>query len=451
MTHGHRPADALARRSVGRRIHAPPLAEEAAAGPRRAAPTRCPASTARGCSRSPRATTSSRAWSRRAGARWSLRHGPIARRALPPLATPGWTLLVQGVDLHDDAAHRAAASAFASSPDARLDDVMVLVRERRRRRRPARRFVRRVPAAGRRAGGAGASAASRDTRLRDDVPLKMLAGFEAEPRSGCSSPATCSTCRRAGATTASPIGECITALDRLSRAGRRRARAPTSLQRLADAARDATTTRARHAATALSRRGRSRRPIGRRAFRASLQRFADAAVERAARPIARPRAARARRGAERAQAGHLVRARGAGAGAPARDRRSTAARRMLYDERSRLRQRRVVSRRRPRCDTDAPPRRRGAGSTPASVAPAERRGARRCSADWLERRLVRGATRRSTRRPTMNDDSIDPDRLARRVPRRRPRRLFTRPTSTARARSASSIPTSPTGRSTSAR
>src|SRR6478735_8886492 len=42
----------------------------------------------------------------RAGARWSVRHGPISRRALPALATPRWTLLVQGVDLHDDAAHR---------------------------------------------------------------------------------------------------------------------------------------------------------------------------------------------------------------------------------------------------------------------------------------------------------------------------------------------------------
>src|SRR5436190_5037763 len=42
----------------------------------------------------------------RVGARWSVRHGPLARRALPPLATPRWSLLVQGVDLHDDAAHR---------------------------------------------------------------------------------------------------------------------------------------------------------------------------------------------------------------------------------------------------------------------------------------------------------------------------------------------------------
>ena len=37
----------------------------------------------------------------RAGARWTVRPGPIARRALPTLATQAWTLLVQGVDLHD--------------------------------------------------------------------------------------------------------------------------------------------------------------------------------------------------------------------------------------------------------------------------------------------------------------------------------------------------------------
>ena len=33
---------------------------------------------------------------------WQFRRGPFARRALPPLRAPGWTLLVQGVDLHDD-------------------------------------------------------------------------------------------------------------------------------------------------------------------------------------------------------------------------------------------------------------------------------------------------------------------------------------------------------------
>lgn len=55
---------------------------------------------------------------------WKLRHGPFARRSLPALHRPGWTLLVQGVDLHQDAAHRFL-NGFRFVPDARLDDVMV--------------------------------------------------------------------------------------------------------------------------------------------------------------------------------------------------------------------------------------------------------------------------------------------------------------------------------------
>jgi 50S ribosomal protein L16 3-hydroxylase len=55
---------------------------------------------------------------------WALRHGPIPRRALPPLKQPGWTLLVQGVDLHV-AAGRDLLSRFRFVPDARLDDLMV--------------------------------------------------------------------------------------------------------------------------------------------------------------------------------------------------------------------------------------------------------------------------------------------------------------------------------------
>ena len=55
--------------------------------------------------------------------RWSLRHGPFARRGLPALKSPRWTLLVQGADLHLDAAHRLLGN-FRFVPDARLDDVM---------------------------------------------------------------------------------------------------------------------------------------------------------------------------------------------------------------------------------------------------------------------------------------------------------------------------------------
>jgi 50S ribosomal protein L16 3-hydroxylase len=60
----------------------------------------------------------------RAGRQWQVRHGPFARRTLPPLAAPGWTLLVQGLDLHVPAAH-AMLDAFRFVPAARLDDLMV--------------------------------------------------------------------------------------------------------------------------------------------------------------------------------------------------------------------------------------------------------------------------------------------------------------------------------------
>ena len=55
---------------------------------------------------------------------WRVRTGPFARRALPPIGRPGWTLLVQGVNL----LHRPAQKLlqqFRFVPDARLDDLMV--------------------------------------------------------------------------------------------------------------------------------------------------------------------------------------------------------------------------------------------------------------------------------------------------------------------------------------
>ncbi|HJR68988.1 MAG TPA: cupin domain-containing protein [Gammaproteobacteria bacterium] len=55
---------------------------------------------------------------------WTLEHGPFARSAFPVRSRPGWTLLVQGVDLHDDAAH-TLLQRFRFVPDARLDDLMV--------------------------------------------------------------------------------------------------------------------------------------------------------------------------------------------------------------------------------------------------------------------------------------------------------------------------------------
>jgi 50S ribosomal protein L16 3-hydroxylase len=109
---------------------------------------------------------------------WKLAHGPFARGSLPSPARPRWTLLVQGVDLHDDSA-RELLDAFRFVPDARLDDVMVswasdgggvgphvdsydvflLQAQGRRRWLIARRF---------------------DAALRRDAPLKVLRRFAPE-------------------------------------------------------------------------------------------------------------------------------------------------------------------------------------------------------------------------------------------------------------------------------
>ncbi len=60
----------------------------------------------------------------REGRRWQLDHGPFARRQLPPVEQRNWTLLVQGVNLHVDAASDLL-SQFRFVPDARLDDLMI--------------------------------------------------------------------------------------------------------------------------------------------------------------------------------------------------------------------------------------------------------------------------------------------------------------------------------------
>ena len=41
----------------------------------------------------------------RKGAKWNLKKGPMGRKSLPSLKTPDWTVLIQGVDLHNDAVH----------------------------------------------------------------------------------------------------------------------------------------------------------------------------------------------------------------------------------------------------------------------------------------------------------------------------------------------------------
>jgi 50S ribosomal protein L16 3-hydroxylase len=117
----------------------------------------------------------------REGMRWSLRRGPLSRRALPLLSAPQWTLLVQGLDLHVPAAHELLAR-FRFVPDARLDDVMLSYASQ--------------------GGGVGPHTDAYDVFLlqttgrrrwrfapcprpvwRDDVPLKMLARLPAQARS----------------------------------------------------------------------------------------------------------------------------------------------------------------------------------------------------------------------------------------------------------------------------
>ncbi len=106
---------------------------------------------------------------------WRLRPGPFAR--LPSRQRPGWTVLVQGVDLHLPAG-RALLDRFRCIPDARIDDLMISV--------------------ARDGGGVGPHVDSYDVfrlqapgrrrwrvapptrwRFEADVPLRVIADFEA--------------------------------------------------------------------------------------------------------------------------------------------------------------------------------------------------------------------------------------------------------------------------------
>ena len=53
---------------------------------------------------------------------WQMQHGPL--ESLPAREQPGWSLLVQGVNLYDAAAD-ALLRQFRFVPDARLDDLMI--------------------------------------------------------------------------------------------------------------------------------------------------------------------------------------------------------------------------------------------------------------------------------------------------------------------------------------
>lgn len=113
-----------------------------------------------------------------AGGGWQMRRGPFTRRALPPVSRAGWTLLVQGVDLHDAAAH-ALLRQFRFVPEARLDDLMTSWASDGGGVGPHvdSYDVFLLQAQGRRLWRYGRQ---KDLGLKEGVPLKILARFEPE-------------------------------------------------------------------------------------------------------------------------------------------------------------------------------------------------------------------------------------------------------------------------------
>ena len=109
---------------------------------------------------------------------WRFRRGPFNRRSLPALSQAGWTLLVQGVDLHHAPAHDLLAQ-FPFVPQARLDDLMISWASDGGGVGP--HFdsydVFLLQAQGRRRWRIGRQ---KDLSLREGVPLKILANFEPE-------------------------------------------------------------------------------------------------------------------------------------------------------------------------------------------------------------------------------------------------------------------------------
>jgi 50S ribosomal protein L16 3-hydroxylase len=109
---------------------------------------------------------------------WRFKHGPFNRKALPPFKQPGWTLLVQGVDLLDERVH-SLMNQFRFVPDARLDDLMVSYASDGGGVGP--HFdsydVFLLQAHGQRRWRIGRQ---KDLSLQPDMPLKILANFEPE-------------------------------------------------------------------------------------------------------------------------------------------------------------------------------------------------------------------------------------------------------------------------------
>jgi len=121
----------------------------------------------------------SRLVSRQEGDRWTLRQGPIAK--LPAWSKPQWTLLVQGLDLHVEAAHQLL-SQFRFVPEARLDDLMLSYASDGGGVGP--HFdsydVFLIQVSGKRHWHIGRQGVATTGELRDDVPLKVLADFTPE-------------------------------------------------------------------------------------------------------------------------------------------------------------------------------------------------------------------------------------------------------------------------------
>ena len=112
------------------------------------------------------------------GDNWKLSHGPLSRRSLPALTKPGWTVLVQGVDMHDAKAHELLQQ-FRFVPEARLDDLMISFATDQGGVGP--HFdsydVFLLQAHGKRRWRIGRH---KDLSLQPDKPLKILSNFEPE-------------------------------------------------------------------------------------------------------------------------------------------------------------------------------------------------------------------------------------------------------------------------------
>lgn len=109
---------------------------------------------------------------------WRMKQGPFGPRSLPALSREQWTLLVQGVDLHDARAHDLL-QRFRFVPDARLDDLMISFATPGGGVGP--HFdsydVFLLQASGRRRWRIGRQ---KDLTLQEGVPLKILQNFEPE-------------------------------------------------------------------------------------------------------------------------------------------------------------------------------------------------------------------------------------------------------------------------------